>query len=192
MEKENVATKISELQFNLGTFEGFNFKEQSAIDHILTADEVMAWDHDTAGEAEFWPSGDSPGVALVFEGKTSVTASELRELDRLLDELGGDSDENFWRIHCAQESHGKELDSLSGSDVEDQDSHFFIGTSFIDLRKEAAFELFELYYPEAYAVWEKCTCDGLIFDEDRFLDSPSFGTEELTFGGQKVLIVSPQ
>jgi hypothetical protein len=53
MEKENVATKISELQFNLGTFEGFNFKEQSAIDHILTADEVMAWDHDTEGEAEF-------------------------------------------------------------------------------------------------------------------------------------------
>ena len=189
---ENTARKTTELQFDLGTFEGFNFRDQSAIDGILTADQVVNWDHDQNGEAEFWPSGDSPGVALVFKGKTSVTVSEILELDRLLGELGGDSDENFLRIHCAQETNGNDLYVLTVSDVEDQFTHISIGTSFIDLRKEAAFELFELYYPEAYAAWEKCNCDGLIFDEDRFLDSPSFSTEELTFGDQKVLLVSPQ
>ena len=113
-------------------------------------------------------------------------------LEQLLGELGGDSDENYLRIYCAQEFTGKDICSLLVSDVEDQITHISIGTSFIDLRKEAAFELFELYYPEAYAAWEKCNCDGLIFDEDRFLDSPSFSTEELTFGDQKVLLVSPQ
>ena len=189
---ENSETRVCELQFNLGTFEGFNFRKQSAIDRSLSADEVLAWDHDNNGEAEFWPSGDSAGVALIFKGKTSVTASELRDLDRLLDELGGDSDESFLRIHIAQDRHGGCLASLSGRDVEDQSAHFFIGSSFMDLQREAAFELFEHYYPDEYAVWEKSTCDGLIFDEDRFLDSPSFSTEELVFGDKKVLIVAPQ
>ena len=144
------------------------------------------------GEAEFWPSGDSPGVALIFKGQTSVTASELKDLDRLLSELGGDSTENYLRIHIAQDHCSGNLATFSNRDIEDQDAQIYTGTSFIDLRREAAFELFELYYPDEYGVWEKSHCDGLIFDEDRFLDSPCFSTEELTLGDQKVLIVIPQ
>ena len=66
----------------------------------------------------------------------------------------------------------------------------FTGSSFLDLRRETAYELFELYYPEAYQAWEKSLCDGLIFDTDRFLDSPSLWVEELELGEDAVLLVA--
>ena len=75
----------SELHFDLGTFEGFSFRHDQAIDRNLTAAEVVGWDHDAAGEAEFWPSGDNPEVALVFSGRSAVNASELLALDALLE-----------------------------------------------------------------------------------------------------------
>ncbi len=180
------------IRFNLGTFEGFNFRDQSAICTSLTASDVVHWDHDRNGEAEFWPSGDRPEVTLLFRGRSAVNGSELADLDRLLDELGGDSPENFMRIYYAVNSGGAELGELSATAVEDQNLSLFFGSSFMDLRRAAAFELFELYYPEEYRVWEKSACDGLIFDEDRFLDSPGFSVEELTLGEQKVLLVAPQ
>ena len=77
--------------FDLGTFEGFNFREQSAIERTLVALEVVAWDHDREGEAEFWPSEDHAGVAVVFVGRSSINGSELVALDRLLEALGGDA-----------------------------------------------------------------------------------------------------
>lgn len=178
--------------FDLGTFEGFNFRDQGAIEETLSAQEVIDWDHDKRGEAEFWPSGDHAGVSLVFKDKSSVTASELIALDRLLEELGGDSLENSIRIYYAMSVSCGRLSELSAESVEDQMVHIFVGSSFLDLRRDAAFELFELYYPEAYAAWERTPCDGLIFDRDIFLDSPSFSTEELSIPGASVLLVAPQ
>ena len=75
--------------------------------------------------------------------------------------------------------------------MEDYSLQIFFGSNFGDVRRAAAYELFELYYPEEYAVWEKSTCDGLIFDVDRFLDSPCFGTEEVRLGEQVALVVAP-
>jgi hypothetical protein len=40
------------LVFDLGTFEGFNFRSQSVIERVLTAGEVVEWNHDRDGEAE--------------------------------------------------------------------------------------------------------------------------------------------
>jgi len=180
------------LLFDLGTFEGFSFRHQCAIDHILTAEEVVAWDHDRDGEAEFWPSGDHTGVRVIFAGQSAVTASELVALDQLLNELGSDSDENLLRIRHASTRYGTHLTTLTLAQVEDDTPHIFIGSNFTDLRQEAAYELFELYYPEAYAVWEKSTCDGLIFDTDRFLDSPSWSVDEVNLGDRKALLISPQ
>ena len=193
METENNNTLTGAtvaLHSNLGTFEGFNFRLNGAIDRILTAEEVVNWEHDAHGEAEFWPSGDHAGVALLFKHKTAVTASELQALDCLLQDLGDDSDYNFLRIHHAVNCCGYELAKLTVEMIEDQSLHVFQGTSFIDLRREAAFELFELYYPDEYKVWEKSLCDGLSFDEDRFLDSPSWHVEEVELGDTKALIVS--
>jgi len=180
------------LQFDLGTFEGFNFRTQSAIDRILTADEIINWDHDRFGEAEFWPSGVCSGVALVFKEKTSVKAWELQELDRLLDELEGDSLENYVRIHVAQDRSSNDLASLSRNEIEDLNLHIYIGEHFIGLRKEAAYELYEVYYPEEFGVWKKSRCDGLFFEVDRFLAPPSFWTEELICGDVRVLVITPQ
>lgn len=175
---------------DLGTFEGFNFRDQSAIPQILTAAEVVNWDHDAQGEAEFWPSGDRTEVLTVLN-RSSVTASEILALDRLLNELGGDSTENFLRVHYAVNILGADLSGLDAGQVEDQFLHLFLGTNFLDLRREAAFELFELYHPEEFRVWEKSTCDGLIFDTDRFLDSPVFYVEEVALGDLKALLVAP-
>lgn len=184
-------TETPSIIHNLGTFEGFNFRTQCAISHILTAAQVVAWDHDRQGEAEFWPSGDRLEILRVFN-RSSITASELLDLDRLLAELGGDCTENFLKIHYAVNIHGENLAELDADEVEDQNLHLFIGTSIIDLRRDAAYELFELYYPEEYRVWEKSLCDGLIFDTDLFLDSPGFFVEKLAMNEQKALIIAPQ
>jgi len=185
-------TGTPEITFDLGTFEGFNFKTQSAIPRTLTAADVVAWDHDRQGEAEFWPAGDRAEVSILFKGQSTVAGSELIELNRLLDELGGDSVENFLRIHYLVNTCGADLEGLTRDSVEDTNLAIFLGTSFIDVRKEAAYELFELYNPEEYKVWEKSHCDGLIFDIDRFLDSPGFSVEEVKLGDQRALLIAPQ
>ena len=175
------------LDHDLGTFEGFNFRDQGAIYPNQSAEEMVNWDHDKNGEAEFWPAGDNEGVFLVFEGQSSVTCTEVKKLDALLSDLGSDDLETFVRIRCAETS----ILELTAEDMEDQNLHVYTGGTFIDLRNEAAYELFELYYPEAYAAWETSLCDGLIFDPDRFLDSPSIGTQEFTAGDEKILVVEP-
>ena len=193
MENETVTYPAATqwVQSDLGTFEGFNFRTQSAIDHVVTAQEVVAWNHDEQGEAEFWPAGDVPEVALLFQGRSSVTASELLDLDRVLVEMGGDTRDNFLQIHYTLNLCGTALQTLTASDAQDQCLHIFYGDSFLDVRREAAHELFELYFPEAYQAWEKSLCDGLIFDVDRFLDSPSFSVEEVKLGDERVLLVAP-
>ncbi len=187
-----LAPTTNDLTCDLGTFEGFNFRNQSAIEKILRAHEVVNWDHDGEGEAEFWPSGDNAGVSLIFAHQTAVSASQILLLDRLLEALGGDDSVNFLKIHYAQNSCGSDLEKISAGEIEDFNLHIFFGRSFMDVRSQAAYELFELYYPEAYAIWEKTHCDGLIFDTDRFLDSPSFHVEEIRLDDEVVLLVAPQ
>ena len=177
---------------DFGTFEGFNFRTQSPITRCLTAQEVVAWDHDRQGEAEFWPSGDSPEVSLVFQHRSSVTAAELLDLDRVLLELGDDSRASFLQIHYAVAICGAALPTLTVEKVQDNGLQVFYGTNFTDLRREVAYELFELYYPEAYQAWQASLCDGLIFDVDRFLNSPSLWVEEVKLGAEVVLLVAAQ
>ena len=180
------------LEHDLGTFEGFNFRDQSAIERTLTGPEVVQWDHDADGEAEFWPSGDLAGVATVFGGRSSITCSELLALDRALTALGGDEPENFLRIHYAVNVHGLALAELTADQLDDLNLHIFRGSSFYDVRREAAYELFELYYPEAYRVWESSHCDGLNFSPEDFLDSPSWSVEEVRLGDEVAVLVVPQ
>jgi hypothetical protein len=187
---ESQPTTFPRLTFDFGTFEGFNFRSQCAIPRHLTAAEVVAWDHDRDGEAEFWPAGDAPAVELIFKHRASATAAELLDLDRLLNELRGDSAASYLRIHYAVNVRGARLDTLTREAVEDLPLDIFVGTNFSDVRRAAAFELFELYYPEEYRVWEKSLCDGLTFDPDHFLASPIFMVEEVDLGEQVAVLVA--
>ena len=180
------------LVFEFGTFEGFNFRHDRAIERTLTAEEVVNWDHDKNGEAEFWPAGDQPEVALIFSGRSSVHAAELRALNNLLELLNEDSSLPYLRIYYAVRVLAENLLTLKISQLDDLNLHIFEGTSFIDLRREAAFELFELYFEPEYKVWEKSLCDGLIFDHDRFLDSPCWSVEEAALHDRKFLIIAAQ
>ena len=179
------------LKHDLGTFEGFNFRDQAALDRNLTADEVLDWDHDGAGEAEFWPAGDHPGVASVFDRKSAVTGSELEALDDLLRQLGQDDTETFLRIRYAVHDRGLDLTDLTAAEVEDAPLYLYRGTNFCDLYREAGYDLFEAYYPDLYALWEKTPCDGLHFDPVAFLESPGFTLAEVTLAGEKWLLVHP-
>jgi len=183
--------KETALTFDLGTFEGFSFRHQCAVERRLTANEVIAWNHDRDGEARFWPSGDRWEVTLILTGKHAIVESDLREIDRLLYELGGDSTENFLRIYYAANICGKSIRSLSGELIKKQPIHIFLGTNFSNLRKEANGELFKLYYPDKYALCGGSFCVGLILGTDLLLDCSSWSVNEITFGEQKALIVVP-
>ena len=190
-QNQNDATNTHEsFTHDFGTFEGFNFREQSAIGDILTADEVLNWNHDQKGEAEFWPSGDKPEVSLIFKHQTSVTATELKQLDAALQELGGDSTENYLRIYYAVGTRGASLEDLTRDGLENLIINIYQGTSFLDLRRIAACELFELYYPNECQIWLLSICPGFNFDTDQFLDSPVFHCDELTLNNQKVLLIA--
>lgn len=175
--------------FDFGTFEGFNFRDQSAIERTLTAEEVINWEHDQHGEAEFWPAGDNAGVSMIFGSQTAVTGSELETLGKLLEECGDDSIENMLRIHFAVNLWGYNLEGLTAEQLDDLNLCIFQGSSFLDVRRDAAYELFEMYFPELYKAWESTPCDGLIFDTDRFLDSPSWSTEEVNLGNNQVALL---
>ena len=185
-------TELRSLQFNLGMFEGFNFRTQSAVDHLVSAEAVVNWNYDRQGEAEFWPTGDVPEVALLFKHRSNVTATELLALDWVLGELGGTSRYNFLQIHYAVNLCGNRLETLSAESVQDHCLHVFFGTNCLDVRQEAAYELFELYHPEEYRVWEQSHCDGLIFDTDQFLDSPMFLVENVKLDDEVALLVAAQ
>jgi hypothetical protein len=179
-------------KYDLGTFEVGHFGEQSAMGRTLTAMEVVAWDHGPDGEAKFWPSGDHAGVSILCAGRSAVTGSALLALDRALSGLGGDATDNFLRIHHAVNTHGIALGEITAEKVDDIFLHIFRGTSFLDLRREAAYELFENYYPDAYRMWEATNCDGLSFDPEDFLDSPSWSVKEVRFGDEVFLLIVPQ
>ncbi len=170
---------------DLGRFEGFSFRHQSAISRILTAEEVVNWDHDNNGEAEFWPDGDHCGVSAVFNG--NCTAADIVWLDELIDALG-DNTESFVKVAWFM-NNGYDMSTMTADQIEDEMLYVFHGDCFIDIEKEAAFELFETWFPEEYAVWEKSLCPGLDFDPERFLAGPELSTTSVTIGTEKFLVV---
>jgi len=179
------------IPYDFGHFEGLNFRTQSAMERLLTAQEVVDWDHDREGEAEFWPTGNKWELTVIFDGRNTVTASELLDLSGLLEELGGDTVENYLAVYFAVNIQGGNLDELKAEGVQDRAPSCFLGGNFTEVRREAAYELFETYYPELYRAWESTPCDGLIFDTDRFLDSPAWTVVKVKFGSRVAVLVAP-
>ena len=173
---------------DLGTFEGFNFRDQCAIERILTTDDVVNWDHDADGEAEFWPSGEDPLVKGIFDG--NVTASDLTALAELLTGLDGDRTQDLLRIQFAIRVQGGDLAGLTVQELEDQQPMFFYGDTMTDARKEAAFELFETFWPDLFKAWNEDSAGILDFDWYTFVDSPLWTIHEVKLGDKAILMVA--
>lgn len=156
-----------EIASDLGSFEGFNFRTQSAIPQILTAQQVIDWDHDANGEAEFWPHGDNGFVRAFVSG--NVTADELLELDRIFTELK-DNEHEIAKAYYLKSCHGSELKDIDRQAIDNACLYVFGPGWRCDLEKEAAYELFEMFWPEAYKQWEANTVPGLQFDAEAFLN----------------------
>ena len=172
---------------HIGVFEGFNFRNQQAIDRLVTAEEVLAWDHDAKGEAEFWPDGSNPFVSKLLS-RCTCTAEEVREVMRILDELDGEPVQLAKAIYL--KDRGLSLEEIGRHAVEESSLYVYGPGWFIDLEKRAAYELFELFWPEAYAFWEKNTVPGLIFDVENFMQH--FATFELKLSEGGYLIVDTE
>ncbi len=165
--------KTLSTDWDIGGFEGFNFREQSAIDRILTAEEVLNWNHDALGEAEFWPDGENFLAAELLE-RSECTASDIREVIRIFDEL--DEQEVIKAIYLRQMNRVP-LSELNADLIADSSLYVF-GKDYIhDLRRQAAYELFEMFWPEIYRQWEKTDIPGLVFDPLDFIEA--FPTLEL-------------
>ena len=162
-----------EAENDLGYFEGYNFRTQSAIFETLSAEDVINWDHDQRGEAEFWPEGSNIFVRLL--SPRECTASDLREIDRIFSELE-DSPELLARAVYLKDSHGLELKDITREAVENACLYVYGPDYVSELKKEAAWEIFEELYPEAYKLVESWTVPGVSFDEEQFLYSFSIYT----------------
>lgn len=177
------------LQNDFGTFKAFDLQTQTAIEGSLTAEGLVNWNPDRQGDAEFRPVGDHEGVALIFKKQGTVNAADLVELDGLLEQLGGATDENYLRIYFMVTYYGYSVWKLDPATVEETTVHIFRGDSFRDMRNELADSLFFRYHSELYEAYNKHRYPWLIFDADAFLNWPGFFVEEITFGGSLALLV---
>jgi hypothetical protein len=159
---------------DIGEFEGFNFRSQSAILKTLTADEVLEWDHDKDGEAEFWPAGDNVFTRGLLPG-SACTSSEVAEVLRIFEELDAEPQQLAKAVYLRD--RGADLSDITRQAIEDSCFYVFGPGYFCDLEKEAAYELFETYWPDAYKQWEQNNVPGLHFDPEDFLNH--FPTHEL-------------
>ena len=173
---------------DLGTFEGFNFRDPCAIERSLSADDVVNWDHDADGEAEFWASGEDPLVKSIFNN--NVTGSDLTALAELLNNLDGDRTEDLLRIQFAIHAQGYDFSGLTVQELDDRRPMFFYGDTMSDARKEAAFELFETFWPDLYKAWNEDHAGILDFDWYSFVDSPLWTIHEVKLGNKAILMVA--
>ena len=144
---------------------------------------MIAWEHDADGEAEFWPSGNCPALAVLFEGRNNVTGAELRRVLELLDAVAGDDEETLLRLHLLVNVQGGDLDAITAAAIGDLNVHIYRGDCLHELQKEAAIELF--------AVWDRTPLEGLWFEKDDFLESSLWITEAVDLGGAWVVLVMP-
>ena len=169
---------------DLGRFEGFNFREDCAIETTLTADDVINWDHDANGEAEFWPDGSNVFVAKLLPG-TSCTAEEISEVMRIFEELHGLRHDLAKAVYLRD--RGSPLEDISRRAIGGSCLYVFGPGWFVDLEKEAAYKLFELFWPNVYAICEKNTVPGLTFDVEKFMSQLSTLEIPLAEGGYLVV-----
>ena len=182
---------------DLGTFDGYNLEHDKAIINISAADLIL-YDHELSGEAEFWPSGDNVGVKLVFEElsiKNRVTGEMLLDLKRIILEMGGPSLTNYAILHHAIHYNGETLETILASELLDLNLHVFHNEKFEskrELETRAAYELLELYYPKYFEIMNNPIA-GISFDAKHFLNCGLFGISIIKISDElTILVVEPR
>lgn len=94
---------------------------------------------------------------------------------------------SFRKAIYLKQNNGLELKDITREATDDSCLYIFGPGFFSDLKKEAAWELFEQFHPEAYKLVESWTIPGLDFDEEQFLNS--FSTLELKTKENKGYVV---
>lgn len=82
------------------------------------------------------------------------------------------------------------MECLNSETVQDCDCLIYTGMNSVEIRSQAAYDIFETYYPEEHEVWDKSLCDGLMFDPERLLDSPALSVAEIRIDNQVALLIS--
>ena len=80
--------------------------------------------------------------------------------------MDGDRGQDLLRIHLRWQVLGHDLDTLTAQEMDDVHPMIFYGATAMDARKEAAFELFETFWPELYKAWNEDSAGVLRFDWD--------------------------
>ncbi len=177
------------LRFDLGRFVGFSFRTQTAVERLLTAQEVVDWDPERDGEAEFRPLGDRRELVLAIGEGSAITASELLALDRLLQAAGGDRVEVCLRLRHALKQPGRHLSTVTAAELTNPDLHVFFGSPLTELRAAAVAHLVERYRPEVYRGWKSSVSACLPQDPEAYLRREMSSVETLTLASRFALLV---
>ena len=181
---------------DLGTFDGYNLEHDKAIINLSAAD-LIYYDHDLKGETEFWPAGDCWGVALIFKGLNNgghCAWNEVLCLQRLLQDMGGDTITNYALIYHALHFNGEKLHGytfLTADKILDCNLTVIIGENnetIQELESRAAYDILETYHPDIFKMLNN-PIDGLSFDASRFLHSGTFGISQIKLENQHILII---
>lgn len=176
---------------DLGIFAAYHRETGVILHHCLSPHQVVTWDTARQGPVEFVPAGDRWEMGLLFGAPNHppVTGQDLRALDALLQDLGGDSTENYLKVYFAVRVQHGEILTLSREAIEQRGIRVFLGTHRADLLRTAAVKLFEQCYPEHYAIWCR-TRQALEFDRRAFFRSPCFQYQFVNARTRLALVVA--
>jgi hypothetical protein len=174
-----------------GVVEGCEDAERKAFFREMDLSEGRQWDPEGQEDDEFSSVRDMRALRVLFQGRHALDAKGMEAAIQLVEAFDGDDLDSILRLHVLVNIQGMDLDAVTVAAMGDLPLSTFRGENFHDLRREAAFELFQLYWPDLYSILEKTPMDGLRFDVDAFLDSPSWVTEEVQLGSECVLLVMP-
>ena len=176
---------------DLGTFDAYDAETGVKLTECLSPHAVSNWDSASRWMAEFTPAGDRLEVNLLFDGKhhEPITGWRLLALDYLLQDLGGDTTENFLKVYFAVRVQHGDLLTLTKEAIEERGIRVFFGIDRADLLRAAAVELFAQCYPEHFAIWHR-TGHALKFDRRAFFRSRCFQCRFVDVGNRLALVVA--
>jgi len=175
---------------DLGNFSGRIWHESGNLSREFSPEEVLEWNQDHDGFAEFYPSGDHEGVSLVFREKASVSTADLVELDHLIDGLRYPPKISCLLIHHLMHKHKVDVANLDCSDIEDSEAVIATGRTFFEAEQMATAKLYDHFPEECPDILHGL--DSAVRDREllKLLYSPKFVITQARFSNDVGMVVS--